>query len=142
MRKSLLGVFVIGLLLAADEKKPEDLKDKLKGVWNVVSMEADGKKAPDEEFKGDTLTFEGDKATHEHKGKKEPATFKLDATKKPAQLDIMPTDGPEKGMTIKMILQLDGDTLKIAAGNGPTAERPKSFDDKNIMIITVKRAKK
>lgn len=143
MRKSLLGVLVIGLLLAADEKKADDVKGKLKGTWDVVSMEIAGKKAPESEFKGDTLTFEGDKVTHVNsKGKKEPAAFKIDTTQKPAHLDVTPTEGPDKGMTMKMILQLEGDTLKLGMGEGPKAERPKSLDDKNIMVITLKRAKK
>ncbi len=141
MKKALLGVALIGLLVAADEKK-DDVKDKLKGTWDIVSMEIEGKKAPEEFVKGQTLTFEGDKLIHEEKGKKEPATFKIDAAQKPAHLDMSPTEGPEKGKTVKMIFEITGDTLKIAGGKGPESPRPKGFDDKGIMIITLKRAKK
>jgi uncharacterized protein (TIGR03067 family) len=141
MKKAMLGVFAIGLLIAADDKKPDDIKDKLKGTWDVVSMEVGGKKAPDDAVKGQTLTFDGDKVTHEQKGKKEPATFKIDASKKPIQLDLVPTEGPEKDMTMKMIVELKDDTLRIAGKMKPD-ERPAGFDDKDIMIITLKRAKK
>jgi uncharacterized protein (TIGR03067 family) len=141
MKKALLGVLVIGLLIAADDKKADDIKDKLKGTWDVVSMEVGGKKATDTDIKGQTLTFEGDKVTHEQKGKKEPATFKIDASKKPMQLDLMPTEGPEKDKTMKMIVELKDDTLRIAGKMKPD-ERPAGFDDKDIMIITLKRAKK
>ena len=64
MRKALLGLLVIGLLIAADEKpKADDAKEKLKGTWTVVSMERDGQKAPEDQIKGQSLTFEGDKVT-------------------------------------------------------------------------------
>jgi uncharacterized protein (TIGR03067 family) len=141
MKKALLGVFVIGLLLAADEKKADDPKDKLKGTWTVVSMEIDGKKAPEADVKGQTLTFEGDKCLHKGKDKTEKAGCKIDATKKPAEMDITPEDGPDKGKVMKMIFQLDGDNLKIA-GTEPGKDRPKSFDDKGIMVIVLKREKK
>jgi uncharacterized protein (TIGR03067 family) len=140
---SMLGVLAIGLLVAADDKKADDVKDKLKGTWDVVSMEVvGGPKLPDEAVKGQTLTFEGDKMTHEEKGKKEPATFKIvDATKKPLELDMTPTEGPDKGKAVKMILELKDDMLKIA-GKRPGEDRPKGFDEKDTLVITLKRAKK
>src|SRR5262249_23260661 len=142
MKKALLGVVVFGLALAADEKKPDDVKDKLKGTWTIVALEADGKKLSEDLVKGQTMTFDADKVTHEEKGKKEPATFKIDPSQKPGHLDMTPTEGPDKDKTVKMIFQLDGDTLKIAASTKEGGERPKSFDDKGIMIITLKREKK
>ncbi len=141
MKKALLGVLVVGLFVAADDKKADDIKDKLKGTWDIVSMEVGGKKATDTNVKGQTLTFEGDKVTHEEKGKKEPATFKIDATKKPMELDLVPTEGPEKGKTMKMIIELKDDTLRIAGKMKPE-ERQTGFDDKDIMVITLKKAKK
>jgi uncharacterized protein (TIGR03067 family) len=141
MKKAMLGVVAIGLLMAADDKK-DDVKDKLKGTWTIVSMEAGGVKVPAEAFKDSTISFDGEKMTHEQKGKKEPATYKLDTTKKPAELDMSPTEGDGKGKTIKMIIELDGDNLKLAMGKDPSAARPKGFDDKEAMIMTLKREKK
>ena len=40
-------------------------------------------------------------------------TYKLDASKKPAQIDLTITDGGLKGQTFPAIFQLDGDTLKV-----------------------------
>ena len=140
MKKSLLGVLVIGLMTAADDKKPDDVKDKLKGTWTIVAMEVGGMKAPEEFLKGQTITFEGDKMTHKEKDKIEPATYKIDASKKPAELDQTPTEGSGKGKTVQLIFQLDGDTLKIGGKMKPG--RPKGFDDKDILIMTLKREKK
>jgi uncharacterized protein (TIGR03067 family) len=137
----MLGVLVVGLLVAADEKK-DDVKDKLKGTWTVVSIEEGGKKQPEEQYKGMSLTFDGDKVTFKHGNDTKMGTFKIDAGQKPAHLDLVPSDGPEKGKTMKMILEVDGDTLTIA---GPKkefeGERPKKFDGADVKI-TLKREKK
>jgi uncharacterized protein (TIGR03067 family) len=140
MKKCVLGVLVIGLLVAADDKK-DDLKDKLKGTWTVISMEEGGKKAPDDAIKGMTLTFDGDKVTYKHGNDTKMATFKLDATQKPGHFDIMPSDGPEKGKTLKMIFMLDGDTLIIAGAKNDDGPRPKTFEEAHGKM-TLKREKK
>jgi uncharacterized protein (TIGR03067 family) len=140
MKKALLGMLVVGLLVAADDKK-DDVKDKLKGTWTVVAMEEGGKKAPEEQFKGMTLTFEGDKVTFKHGNDTKMGTFKVDAGEKPGHLDITPSDGPEKGKTMKMIFMLDGDTLTIGGAKKDEGPRPKSFDDAHGKI-TLKREKK
>jgi uncharacterized protein (TIGR03067 family) len=140
MKKALLGVVVVGLVLAADDKK-DDVKDKLKGTWTIVSMEVGGKKAPEELIKGQTITFDADKMTHKEKDRTDPATYKIDAAQKPGHLDMTPTEGPDKGKTVKMIFEIDGETLRIAGKMKPE-ERPASFDDKDAMVITLKREKK
>jgi uncharacterized protein (TIGR03067 family) len=140
MKKCLLAVFVAGLVIAADEKpKADDAKDKLKGTWTIVAMERDGQKAPEEAVRDQSLTFDGDKVTFKLRGDSKTGTFKLDATQKPPHLDITPDDGGKK--TMKMIYQLDGDTLKLYGAKNEEGERPKSFDAA-AMIITLKRDKK
>jgi uncharacterized protein (TIGR03067 family) len=144
MKKSLLGVLVIGLLVAADEKKDDkkadDVKDKLKGTWTFVAKEEGGTKTPADQLKDWTLTFEGDKVTFRRGAQSKMGTYKLDTAQKPAQLDITPADPGDKPM--KMLVQLDGDDLKIAGPLQEGGERPKAFEDKNIRIITLKREKK
>jgi uncharacterized protein (TIGR03067 family) len=104
-------------------------------------MEVNGQKAADDMVKGQTLTFEGDKVTHEENGRKETNTYKIDVTKKPMELDMTATEGPDKGKTVKMIFELKDDMLKLGGTKGGE-ELPKGFDDKNLLIITLKRAKK
>jgi uncharacterized protein (TIGR03067 family) len=146
MKKCVLGVLVIGLLIAADDKKDDakkdDAKDKLKGTWTMVSLERSGQKVSEDEWKGNSLTFEGDNVSYKTKADTKKGTFRYDDSQKPAALDITPTEGPDKGKTMKMIVMMDGDNLKIAGGNGPDAPRPKGFDDKGIVVITLTREKK
>ena len=54
------------------------------------------------------LTFKGDKLTIKSKDQMKEITFKLDATKKPKEMDV-----DFDGKTGKGLYQLDGDTLKI-----------------------------
>jgi uncharacterized protein (TIGR03067 family) len=140
MKKCLLGVFVVGLLIAADEKpKAEDARDKLKGTWTLVAMERDGQQAPEDEVKGTSLTFEGDKLTLKQRGDTKTGTYKIDASQKPPHLDVTPDDGDKK--TMKMIYHLDGDTLKIYGDKKEDGDRPKDYEAAK-MILTLKREKK
>jgi len=65
MKKCVLGALMVGLLIAADDKKDDekkdDAKDKLKGTWTFVAMEEGGQKAAADRIKDWSLTFEDDK---------------------------------------------------------------------------------
>ena len=139
---SLFAVLTIGLLVVADDKKPDDVKDKLQGTWYIVSIEEGSQKVPDDSFKGNTLTFDDEKFTLQQKVKnqkvKNSGTYKIDATKKPAELDMTFTEGPGKDKVGKWIFQLNGDTLKIGSKENPD-DRPKSFNDKETAVITLSR---
>jgi len=135
-----LCVLSVALLAGADDQ-PEDAAKKLQGTWAVVSEELNGRKTPDDQIKGTTLTVEGDKLSIRQGGKTAlSGTFKLDASQKPAHLDITLTP-PPKDAVMRMILQLDGDDLKLGAGKGEYGPRPTNFDEASV-IITLKREKK
>jgi uncharacterized protein (TIGR03067 family) len=137
-----LCVFLAVLLLGADDKpKADDAKAKLQGTWVIVNLEDAGEKVPENNYKDSTLTFEGDKVTSKIKDRTELATYKIDAGQKPPHLDVTPAKGERNGKTLKLIYQLDGDTLKFASTKDG-AERPQGFDDKGLSIFTLKREKK
>jgi uncharacterized protein (TIGR03067 family) len=128
---------------AADEKKAD--KDKLEGTWELVSYEVNGKVTPAPEGKGMTLTFKDGKVTKKAKDEKdEEGTYKIDDTKKPAEIDMTtPKKGkPDEKETMKGIFMIDGDTLKIGfTAKGPDAPRPTAFDGKETGIMNFKRKK-
>lgn len=152
MNKCLLRALAIGLLIAAhgcsgkvedkktekvEDKKPEDAKEKLQGTWNAVSSVMDGKNDPESEFKGESFTFEGDKCILKKRKGNWIGSYKVDASQKPAQLDIT----LDNGEMVKLIYQLDGDTLNLGEKNGGT--RPKSFEAAtDTRQLTLKREKK
>jgi uncharacterized protein (TIGR03067 family) len=136
-----LGVLAIaylsagpGLLVAADDPKEAAVRKELlkfEGNWRVVSLEIEGMKLPEEQvkqmaarliLKGDQFTFKDAAATYK-------GNFRVDPTTKPKQLDLMFTEGPEKGKTSEGIYVLEGDTYKICIGlNGKG--RPTEFVSK------------
>src|SRR5262249_41213555 len=55
---SLPCVLSLALLAGADDKpKADDVKAKLKGTWELVSVESGGEKFPQEKLKGQRMTF-------------------------------------------------------------------------------------
>ena len=99
----------------ADDKADieKELK-KFQGTWTFQSVEAGGKEVPAAEFKGITVTFEGDKyAVKKADEVIEAATLKLDPSKSPKTLDVMVAEGPNKGAVMLGIYEISGDTLKV-----------------------------
>jgi len=154
MARLLLGfVLAAGMALACnvtrgDDKKADDPK-ALDGEYTVVSVLRDGKEDESPFRKGiqgvtikdGTLTI---KAKVEGKEDAKSAKLKLDTSKKPAQMDIIPTDGPEKDKATQAIFSTEKGELKMAWTEGPPdkAARPKDFTstaDNKVMIVTLKK---
>ena len=142
MKTKILAVLVIGILAAvtvraADSDKKE--LDKLTGTWTAVSIEHDGKKASEEDAKKVKLTVKGEHYTLQTRDQMIEGTHKLDATKKPKQIDAMRTKGPDAGQTLKGIYELDGDTFKAcfapAGKDRPTEFATKEGDDYRLMTF-------
>jgi uncharacterized protein (TIGR03067 family) len=137
LRRSLaLGVVCLlaaGLSARADDAKKDqekELKD-LEGTWKTASREVDGKKVPDEEVKKITLTIgAGGKAALLSDGT---AIGKADLTvnpaKKPKEIDLLLTEGENKGKTARGIYELSADTLRVCYA-APGKDRPTEFSSK------------
>jgi uncharacterized protein (TIGR03067 family) len=124
-----------------------DEKAKIDGTWLLTSAVRDGTKFPEEELKKamPTGVFKDGKYTLMVAGKvQEAGTYKVDATKKPATIDLMITEGDpaDKGKTQLGIFKIEGDTLTFAVGAPGNANRPKNFDGgKDVELQTMKRKK-
>jgi uncharacterized protein (TIGR03067 family) len=73
------------------------------------------------------------------------ATFTVDAAKKPREMDIKPTGGPQKGKLVRVIYKLDGDTLTMCYDHEKPENRQSKFESKEgttVLLITFKREKK
>ena len=124
-------ILVIGSVLAADGNKDDTKKeiDRFQGTWKFESLEIEGKKAPEEAFKGSRLVIKGDQFTYTEGNGTYKGNFKVDVTQKPKTIDITFTDGPEKGKTIVGIYELEGDTYKVCLSVNDK-DRPKEFASK------------
>jgi uncharacterized protein (TIGR03067 family) len=154
MKVRIGAALVAALLVAADPMgDPKKEKDKLKGTWVVQSFEAGG--MPIDSLKGMTFAFDGDKSTSQVPNQKaSPGTYKLNATKKLKEIDLVVNHPGGGRTTTRAIYTCTGDELKIFAAatkleidaGGRVVEkigaRPKATDGKAGATITLTRAKK
>jgi uncharacterized protein (TIGR03067 family) len=126
-------------LLAAPVPKEDVTKGKIEGTWVVVATTRNGK--PNDEIKGEKIIFKDGMVTVTSKKKDEKATYKVNTSKKPNEIDIMP-DGEKE--SVLGIYTVEGDTLKMCFTK-PGGQRPTEFSAKEgspAMLIELKREKK
>ncbi len=141
-----LCVASIVLLSLALPGRADDVKDEQKahqGTWLIEEAELGGTKFPDEVRKMIKLVIDGDKYTVTTGEGVDKGTVKLDPKTSPKSMDVMGTDGPNKGKTFLAIYELNGDTMKICYDLSGTA-RPKEFKTKQgtvLFLVTYKKQK-
>lgn len=116
----------------------------LVGSWTCVSATIDGRPLAGETAKELRLTLTADRYKTE-RGEQVlfDSTYKVDATKSPAQIDMIGTEGDLKGKAALGILKLDGDLLTMCYVM-PGKERPTAFESPPNSVATLivwKRAK-
>jgi len=111
--RSLL-VLVVAVAPAARAEEDPAAKEyaRFEGTWKFASVEAEGQKLPEAQFKDSRLVLKGRSFTFTEAG----ATYKVDLGKSPKQIDITFLEGPEKGKTMLGIYELEGDTYKVCLG--------------------------
>ena len=136
--------FLIGVLLPLAHAGGPDKDAKLiDGDWKAVSAELAGKKMPDEFVKSISLKVKNNRYTVVTANVKDEGTLKIDGSKKPKTMDIVGTDGPNKGKTILTIFDVDGDKLKVCYDLGGK-NRPEEFATKEAssqLLVIYARAK-
>lgn len=145
MNARIFFLVVTGLLAGGAAAQPgkTDL-EKIKGTW-VVTEIMKGEFA--EKLLGGKFTFgDGKGSMSGPKGSRtEKFSFKLDPSKTPRELDIIPEPRDEKDATLKAIYLIEGDRLKIcfAPDPGSDRKRPTTFKDdgKDQVLIGLKREK-
>jgi uncharacterized protein (TIGR03067 family) len=73
------------------------------------------------------------------------ATFTVDPTKMPREMDVKPTGGPQKGKLVRVIYKQDGDILTMCYDHEKPENRQSKFESKEgttVLLITYKREKK
>jgi uncharacterized protein (TIGR03067 family) len=133
--RAALSVGLFGFLLCAPARAEEKDKkfdpEKMVGKWEFVSGEKEGTKSNADALKGsveitkDTLTIKGGE-----EGKDVfPMKYKLDLKASPVTITLDGTDGLVKDMTVKGIVEFDGDKLKLCYAL-PGEDFPKEFKTK------------
>src|SRR5258708_33582295 len=107
-----LTVVAAGLLIGADDSPKGD---PLAGKWSIVSVTNGGNDDP--QLKGGTATFaDGKLAFKTRDGMEHTGIYRLDERAKPTTIDVVPNDGPHKGITLKGIFAIEDGTLQICTG--------------------------
>lgn len=137
----LLAVGSVGVT-AREEAKAGDTS-KMVGTWTVTACEKEGKKETAADIKDKKVKITRDTITcTDGSGKTEMAcTYTVDDSAKPWAITMKCTEGEFKDKTIKGVVKLDGDTLRICHAK-PDATTPTSFETKEGQCcVTLERAK-
>ena len=117
--------------------------DTIQGTWLPEKAEIGGTMFPDEIRKTIKLVVKDDKYTVTAGKAVDRGTVKLKPTAKPKELDIIGTDGPNKGKTILAIYDRDDDTLRVCYDLGGKS-RPTQFKTRagtQRFLVTYQREK-
>jgi uncharacterized protein (TIGR03067 family) len=134
-----MAVLCLGIARADDAA---DLKVMV-GKWKVEKATLSGKDVTEHVKDMKFEIMAGGKYRAQVGEEVDESTFTVDAAKKPAELDVKPMGGPQKGKIVKGIYKLDGDTMTICY-NYMAGDRPKAFESKentNDLLIVYKRIK-
>ena len=87
--------------------------DRLQGSWAVASLEVDGQAVPASTLAAAGIAIDGNRFTSSGMGSVYEGTLALDASARPARIDMRFDRGPETGDTNPGIYRLEGDSWKL-----------------------------
>lgn len=112
------------------------------GEWNIKSAFEDGKEAPSRREMMVRVVFQGNRIVVRDGRDETAAECRLDPTRNPRRLEMIPLAGPFKGQSLNGVYQLNGDTLQIALPLNPTIDPPTDFQPRpggKMVILTLQR---
>lgn len=119
---SILVVLTASVLCSA-ENEPSD-QDKIQGSWKCIKLEVRGNSAPKELVEKGKYVFSEKKLTiWDGQNKLQESEFSLDTEKEPKEIDLVASDGPQKGKKMYGFYRIKDDVLTLCIGE----ERPKEF---------------
>jgi len=145
MTRSLCVTLCLTLSLSCISRGDDAKVDakSMDGTWLPSAAELGGEKFPDEVRKTMKLVIDDGKYTVTVGKNPDRGTVKLDPSKKPKEMDIIGTEGPNNGKTLLAIYEMTDDTLRICYDLSGKA-RPSEFKtakDTKLFLVTYKREK-
>ncbi len=108
-------------------------QELIQGKWQAVSGETANEKLTGALLQGIKLTFVGTKVSMTRGGESGDASFTLDPTKTPKQIDLVVSDGSNS----IGIYELDKDRLKLCLTDAKAEPRPTEFAGKGRQVLIV-----
>lgn len=141
----LVGAAVLLLGSAPEGTSGQELKE-LQGDWQLVDLVRSGKHLT---LKGSAIPtmvrVQGTTLTFISQDNSRVARIKVKPGEKYHEIDLTPISGPQKGMKLKGLFQIKGDTFALAldeTGNGRPAQMvPDKSDPESIFLAAYKRVK-
>jgi uncharacterized protein (TIGR03067 family) len=121
-------VFSMGADAAKDAAVSKDL-EIFQGAWTVASMEMDGKPLPEDQRRKIKLSILGENFKFNNGTSDEPGLYKIDPTKNPKELNIVITEGEDKGKVYLVIYKFEGGKM-IQCMELANKKRPTEFTGK------------
>lgn len=132
-------LFAVALSASADDKKdvPKDLVP-FQGTWKAVAGKKNGEDAPAAALEKLKMKFVGGELTIVEGTRENTGDYSVNPKADPKEIDLT---SPTKEL-IKGIYKFDKDgKLTIGFARGKDAVRPKGFDDKAAMYLTLEKEK-
>ena len=142
----MLRICITGLLLlvvlpySASADQPADIA-ALEGTWVVQNAELSGQKFPQEVASTMSITMKEGHYITRVGNTLDKGTYEVDADDNPATIDIVGTEGPNKGKTLQGIYRLAGNSLLVCydlTGKG-RPEEFKSLAGTQYFLVNYKR---
>jgi uncharacterized protein (TIGR03067 family) len=115
----------------------------IQGAWKPIAVELAGQPWSEETLRTLRLIVKNETYTVKVGEVSDSGTLKLDSSKSPRTMDIVGTQGPNKGMTFPAIYELKDETLRICYDLSGK-ERPTEFKtakDTQLFLVTYVRDK-
>jgi uncharacterized protein (TIGR03067 family) len=130
-----------GLALGAEPVRLDPTQDdaaRLQGAWAIDSVEVEGNPFAMEKLSDARLFVHGQRYSFRFNGIELEMTYRLDAALTPKAIDLIVTDGPNKGKMFRGIYKLEDDRFTICRTTEPEEDRPTTFSTRrNSGLITV-----
>ena len=121
-----VGIVISLSLAAAAGDAAADAKKELQGAWQPIEAKIGEGDLTKDQLAATVLTTKDDGYMVTLGDTVDQGTWKIDAGAKPKTMDIMGTEGPNKGKTLLCIYEISGDSLTVAYSfNGK--DRPTEF---------------
>ena len=146
MKTKTIPCICIATILLSAAARGQDAADErklLQGTWLPTAAEVSENPFGEATLKIMKLVVEGDKYNATVGISVDLGTIRIDPAAKPKTMDIISTEGPNKGKTFLAIYELNGDTLRVCYDLTGKV-RPTEFKTRKgeaLFLATYKRAK-
>ena len=146
MKTKTIPCICIAMILLTAAVRGQDAADErklLQGTWLPTAAEVSENPFGEATLKIMKLVVEGDKYNATVGISVDLGTIRIDPAAKPKTMDIIGTEGPNKGKTFLAIYELNGDTLRICYDLTGKV-RPTEFKTRKgeaLFLATYKRSK-